>query len=302
MSRRARWRRLLTVADYALMILLAAFFIFPVWVMVASSVKPERLATGDLDSIYAFVPRQTTLENYSCPGYRDPENTCTSPGILELMPFWRVAFNSLFITSAIVLLGLLINSLAAYALARLRWRGKTLALSVVIALIIVPFESVALPLLLLVNNLPWFGGSTSWIDSYQVQIIPFIADAFSIFLFYQFFIGLPKDLDEAARIDGASHLTIYWRILLPLSKPVFATVAILQFLSHWGSYLWPLMVTRGYTYRPLPVAMRVLFGQQPIQWGDIMAFASLVTVPVLIVFLLFQKWFVQSVASSSVKG
>jgi multiple sugar transport system permease protein len=158
------------------------------------------------------------------------------------------------------------------------------------------------PLLLLVNQLPWIDGSTSWLNTYHVQIFPFVADAFSIFLFYQFFIGIPKDFDEAARVDGANAWQIYFRIIIPLARPVFATVAILQFLAQWGNLLWPLMVTQGPDVRPLPLAMTVLFSQNPIQWGDIMAYASLVTVPVLIIFLLFQKWFIQSVASSGVKG
>ena len=161
---------------------------------------------------------------------------------------------------------------------------------------------VSVPLLLLVNNLPWFGGASTWLDTYHVQIIPFIADAFSIFLFYQFFIGLPKDLEEAALVDGASRLRIFWNIVLPLSRPVFATVAILQFLTHWGDFLWPLMVTRGEEVRPLTIGMQAFFGQDPRLWGDLMAFASMITVPVLIVFLLFQKWFVQSVATSGIKG
>jgi len=151
------------------------------------------------------------------------------------------------------------------------------------------------PFLLVVNR---FG----WLDSYHVQIIPFIADALSIFLFYQFFINLPKDLEEAALVDGASFLRIYWSIVLPLSKPVFATVAILQFILRWGEFLWPLMVSRGETFRPLPLAMQQFFSQDPKMWGDIMAFAAMMTVPVLIIFLLFQKWFVQSVASTGVKG
>ena len=105
-------------------------------------------------------------------------------------------------------------------------------------------------LLLLVGNR--FG----WLESYHVQIIPFIADAFSNFLFYQFFSGLPKDLAEAALVDGASHFRIYWNIILPLSKPVFATVAILQLLIHWGDFLWPLMVTRAEDFRSLPIAIQ----------------------------------------------
>jgi multiple sugar transport system permease protein len=189
----------------------------------------------------------------------------------------------------------MINSLIAYALARLRFAGRGVLLTIIIALIIIPLEAVVVPLLLIVNR---FG----WLDSYHVQIIPFIADPFSIFLFYQFFIGLPKDMEEAALVDGASLFGIYWKIVLPLSSPVFATVAILQFLLHWNDFLWPLMVTRGETYRPLMVAIQQFFSQDPKVWGDIMAFASMITIPVLFVFLLFQKWFVQSVATTGVKG
>jgi multiple sugar transport system permease protein len=187
-------------------------------------------------------------------------------------------------------------------LARLRFKGKGVLLGVVIALIIIPFEAVAIPLLVLVNKLPWFGGATTWLDSYHVQIIPFIADAFSIFLFYQFFINIPKELEEAALVDGASLFCIFWRIVLPISKPIFATVAILQALASWNRFMWPLMVTRGVDVRPLTVGIQTFFGQDPRLWGDLMAFASMITIPVLIVFLLFQKWFVQSVASTGIKG
>jgi multiple sugar transport system permease protein len=222
--------------------------------------------------------------------------------VLEATAFGQVMLNSVFIVTSIVLLGLFVNSLAGFALARLNWRGRSVAIAVIIALIIIPFESLAVPLLLLVNQLPWIDGSRSWLNTYHVQIIPFVADAFSIFLFYQFFIGIPKDFDEAARVDGANAWQIYARIIVPLARPVFATVAILQFLAQWGSFLWPLMVTQGPNVRPLPLGMSILFSQQPVQWGDIMAFASLVTLPVLFIFLLFQKWFIQSVASSGVKG
>lgn len=142
----------------------------------------------------------------------------------------------------------------------------------------------------------------TWLNTYHVQILPFIAEPFSIFLFYQFFIGIPKDFDEAAYVDGAGPFRIFWQIIVPISRPVFATVAILKFLQFWSFYLWPLMVTRAETYRPLMVGMDFFQTQQPIRWGSIMAYAAMVTIPVLIVFLLFQKWFVQSVSSSGVKG
>ncbi len=269
--------------NYLVMGLLAIFFLFPLVFMLVSSFKNnETQVMRDMSTLYAFVPRgEVGIQNYH--------------DVFREMPFERFMFNSAFIVTTMVFFGLIVNSLMAYALARLRFRGRAFLVSVVIALIIIPFEAVAVPLLLMVNR---FG----WLDSYRVQIIPFIADAFSIFLFYQFFIGLPKDIEEAALVDGASNLRIYWNIIVPLSRPVFATVAILQFLTHWGDFLWPLMVTRGPEVRPLTVAMQQFFGRDPKVWGDIMAFAAMITIPVLIVFLFFQKWFVQSVATSGVKG
>jgi multiple sugar transport system permease protein len=142
----------------------------------------------------------------------------------------------------------------------------------------------------------------TWLNTYHVQILPFIAEPFSIFLFYQFFVGIPKDFDEAAYVDGAGPFRIYWQIMVPLSRPVFATVAILKFLQFWAAYLWPLMATRSSDFRPLMVGMDFFQTQAPIRWGSIMGYAAMVTIPVLIIFLLFQKWFVQSVSSSGVKG
>ena len=268
---------------YLILIILAFFFLFPIIFMFVSSIKNnESQIIRDMSNIRAFIPYgELGIKNYI--------------DVFKQMPFGRFMFNSVFIVSSTVLGGLLVNSMLAYSLSRLRFKGRQLILALVIALIIIPTESIVIPLLLMVNRI-------GWLDSYQVQIVPFIADAFSIFLFYQFFIGLPKSLDEAATIDGASPFQIYWKLIIPLSKPVFATVAILQYLVRWGDFLWPLMVTRGYEYRPLPVAIQQFFSQDPKVWGDIFAFASMVTIPSLVIFLIFQKWFVQSVASSGTKG
>lgn len=276
--------------NYLLMILLAIFFLFPTVFMVVSSLKAnENQLLQDLSTVNAFIPYgNISLQNYGDAFHR--------------LPFGLYMFNSALIVTCIVALGLLVNSLIAYALARIPFPGRKLIVVVIVALIVIPFESVVVPLLLMVNQFPWFGGSTTWIDSYQVQIIPFIADAFSIFLFYQFFIDIPKAYEEAALVDGASRWRIYWQLVVPLSRPVFATVAIWQVLTHLGDFLWPLLVTRGDTYRPLMVGMDVFFGQAPLRWGDIMAFASMIILPVLIAFLLFQKWFLRSVASIGIVG
>jgi len=275
---------------YLVMIILAIMFLFPIVFMLITSIKVDEMQIlSEVSTLYAFVPRgELGFDNY-----RD---------VFDNLEFGRMLFNSTFIMVVTVIFGLVVNSMIAYALSRLNFKGRGLLLSIIVALIIVPFEAVAVPLLLVVNNLPWFGGATTWLDTYHVQIIPFIADAFSIFLFYQFFISIPKELEEAALVDGAGRFRIYWQVVVPLSKPVFATVAILTALANWNRFMWPLMVTRGVDVRPLTVGMQTFFGQDPRIWGDLLAFASLITIPVLIVFLIFQKWFVQSVASTGIKG
>ena len=268
--------------NYLVLIAMGFFFLFPTIFMIVLSLQPdETQLLADQRTVYAFIPRAISFQNYL--------------DVFDRVPFARMFMNSTIIVFSIIIIGLLINSMIAYALARMQWSGRNVILALIVSLIIIPFESVSIPLLLMVNR---FG----WLDSYHVQIIPFVADAFSIFLFYQFFINLPKDLEEAALVDGASRFRMYWQIVVPLSRPVFATVAILQFIFRWGEFLWPLMVTRGFEFRPLTVGMQTFFGQAPRQWGDILAFAAMMTLPVLIFYLLFQKWFVQSVATSGVKG
>jgi multiple sugar transport system permease protein len=205
--------------------------------------------------------------------------------ILFEVPFGQYVENSLIIVSVTVMSGLIVNGLLAYMLARMQWRWSYLVVGLVVALLIVPFEAVAVPLVLLTNFL-------DWLDSLHVQIVPFIADPFSIFLFYQFWLKFPSQLEDAALVDGLGRLRIYWEIVVPNSRPAFATVAILKSLFLWDSYLWPLMVTRGPEFRPLPLGLRHDFGT-----GGAMAYATLMTVPVLILFVGLQKWFVKSLTA-----
>jgi len=283
------------VIGYLLLILLALFFLFPLVYMISTSLNPDESdIVNKMGSIMAFVPTNVSLKNYiGDPDAEDPKKT-ENQGVLGRMNFGRFMFNSVFIVSCTVLAGLLVNSMLAFGLARFSFKGRGVLVAGIVALMIIPFEAIAIPLLWLVNNL-------GWLDSYQVQIIPFIANPFYIFLFYQFFIQFPKALEEAALIDGASWFKIYWKLALPLSKPILSSVAILHFLMQWGFFLWPLMVTRGEEFRPLPVAMQQFFGQYPRDWGDIMAFASMMTIPVLILFVILQRHFVNSVKSSGIK-
>ena len=206
-------------------------------------------------------------------------------------------------TTITVILGLFVNSLAAFSLSSLRWKGKEIVLSVVIATFIVPFETIAIPLLLVVSRLPWIGLdglSQGWLNTYHVQIIPFIVDAFSIFLFVQFFKSLPEELIEAARIDGAGWFQIYSRVFVPISGPVFATAAILRGLYMWNQYLWPIMVVQTGNYRPVMVGLQYFF-LRDVAWGEVMAYLSTITIPILILFLALKRTFVESIASSGIK-
>jgi multiple sugar transport system permease protein len=197
--------------------------------------------------------------------------------------------------------------MADFAITRMRWRGQGLILSIILATFILPFETIAVPLLFLVAELPMIGFENGrpvlergWLNTYHVQAFPFIANAFSIFLFAQYFKSLPVELDEAARIDGAGPFAIYRRIVMPLSGPVVATVAILTFLPIWNSYLWPLMTIQSKDYRPIMIGVSYFAGYGPSVFG--LALLTIATLPVLLVFLLLQRRFVESIAASGVKG
>jgi multiple sugar transport system permease protein len=260
---------------------MALLYIAPLIMMFSGSLKPDHRVLLESGSLTAFLPTDLSLQNYA--------------DVFRRSDFLGFFFNSLVITSCIVICGLLVNSLAAYAFARLQWRGRDLLFNLVLALMILPFEAIAIPL--------FYGASILGLrDTYTVQILPFIANAFSIYLFYSFFIGMPKEFEEAARLDGASTLRIFFSIIMPNAKPVFASVAILTFLTWWGSYLWPMLVTIGPTVRPLPVAIASFFTLPPLQWGDILAFGMMMVSPVLLLFIIFQRWFVRGVASSAIKG
>lgn len=282
-ARKARARRRAAgAARDAAMTVAAIIFIAPIAYMIIGSLKPS---AGALDGLSALVPSHLSLHNYTAMlGRFDSAATGY---------FGQFYLTSLTVSGVVVLGGLVMNSMAGYALARLRWRGREAVLLMVIALIILPFQAIAVPLYYLLNGLR---------DTITVQFLPFIANAFSIYLFHTFFSGLPRELEEAARIDGAGPWRIFTRIVVPLAKPCYATVTILTFLTSWGSFLWPVMMVTQPGVRPLPVEIAVFQGQPPIAWGQVFAFGVLMVAPILLVFLVFQRWFVRSVAASAIKG
>jgi multiple sugar transport system permease protein len=279
------------IVRYAVLILIAIIFVFPLVFMVMSSLKPDQQLLADTASLRAFLPvGDISLENYSA--------------AFKRAPVGLFIFNSVLVTGVTVLLSLLLCSMAAFAFVFIGWQGRDLVLTIILATLIVPFETIAIPLLLIASKLPWLGldGFTSgWLNSYHVQIVPFIADGLTIFLFVQYFKDLPGELIEAARVEGASWAQIYRRIVMPLAGPVIATAAILKFLYMYNQYLWPLMVVQEEGYRPVMVGLQYFF-QLNRAWGEIMAYLSMITVPVLAFYLYLQRAFIASIASTGVKG
>ena len=284
-------RGLRLVVRYLVRILMALIFVFPLVFMVMSSLKPQAQLLADTSSLRAFLP----VGDISLDNYRDA---------FRRAPVATFMINSVLVTGVTVLLSLLICSLTAFAFVYLDWRGRDFFLGLVLATLIIPFETIAIPLLLLVSQLPWIGWEGvewGWLNTYRVQIVPWIADGLTIFLFVQYFKDLPRELIEASRVEGASWFQIYVKVVMPLSGPVIATAAILKFLVMYNQYLWPLIVVQQETYRPVMVGLQYFF-QLNVAWGEVMAYLTLITVPVLIFYLALQRAFIASIASTGVKG
>lgn len=284
---------------YIPLVILALSFALPLMFMISSSFKPRDQILSDLTTLNAFLPvGDLSWTNYV--------------GVFDRVPVGRFLLNSIFVTVCIVVLGLVVNSMAGFALSRLQFPGRGVLLAVIVSTLIVPFETFAIPMVYMVSNLPrvalysdGFALVQGWNNSYQVLIVPFIANAFSIFLFTQYYRSIPKELDEAARVDGAGWFRIYRSVVSPLAGPAFATSAILTFLPQWNSYLWPLLVIQQEDLRPVQVGLKYFFATGTAEgtpWGQIMAYTTLITIPVIVVFIMFQRAFTSSIASSGVKG
>ncbi|MGW6903702.1 carbohydrate ABC transporter permease [Streptomyces sp. NPDC054940] len=269
-------------ADYTVLGVLAFIFVLPVLYLLLGSLKPSDEV---LNGLTGFLPTHLSFDNYA--------NVLAALNSDSTGYFWRFMGVSLLVAFVVVTGGLFVNSMAAYGMSRLKWRGREAVFTLVLLLMLVPFESVAVPLFYMFNDQR---------NTLYIQAVPFIANAFSIYQFHTFFRSIPPSIEEAARLDGAGPWRTFFAIIVPMSKPVFASVAILTFLTQWGAFLWPVLMVSDPAVRPLPLEMSVFQGQQPPDWGQILAFGVLLVLPVLIVFAFFQRWFVQGVASSAVKG
>ncbi|UCZ52845.1 carbohydrate ABC transporter permease [Bacillus shivajii] len=227
-----------------------------------------------------FIPTDLTLDAYI--------------NLFSVRGFGRVLFNTFFVTTATIIFGLFVCSMAAFALSVFEFKGRNVLFVLVLLTFMIPEEVIAIPLYSLVNSL-------GWINTYYALIVPGIANGLVIFLYRQFFMDIPKPLLEAARMDGASWFRIYFNIVLPLSKPVTVTAALLFFIQQWESFMWPLIATRTQEFRVIQVALSDLRTETGTYWNELFAAALIsIIIPVLIL-LPLQRYFVQGITNTSTK-
>lgn len=270
-SRRSRWPRIV-----AHVILLASVFVFVspfVWAFF-TSLKPEAQI---LASITQIIPANPTFENYAL--------------VWSEQPLDRWVMNSLIISTGIVFFTLLVDTMAGYALAKGRFRGRSITFTLVIGTLVIPPQVVLVPLFIEMN---WIG----WGNTYWAIMILFIANPFGTFMMRQFFMTIPDSLIDAARMDGCNTFQIYTRIMLPMAKPALASLTVFTFIFAWGAFLWPLIIINDGAMFPLQVGIALLTGPYTANWGQLLAAAIMAALPVLTAYLLAQQSFMEGIALS----
>jgi multiple sugar transport system permease protein len=270
--------RLGSVGLYVLLVPAGLFALVPFAWMVATSLKPNDHLLSIPPELW---PAGATLASYQ--------------RVWQAFPIPQFFLNSAIVAIGVTLGQLFTCSLAAYAFARLHWRGRELVFLLYLVTLMVPFQVTVTPLFILMRSL-------NWVNTYQGLIAPGVFSAFGTFLLRQFFLTLPRDLEEAAFLDGASHLTVYRRILLPLSVPGLATLAVFAFMGAWNGFLWPLVVVKDQRLMTLPLGLATLQGQFTTEWNLVMAGAVISVLPMLILYLFAQRTFQKGVVLSGLKG
>lgn len=267
---------------YLVLLLVAGMMVVPFMWMVSTSLKAPGTEFSYPPQI---LPTQFDLTNYQT--------------LFLNLPFGRYFINTLFITVTTVIGQLVICSLAAYGFARLNFMGRDTIFVLYLTTMMIPFQITLIPLYLIVSQL-------GWVNTYQGLIVPGLSSAFGIFLLRQSFLNIPRDYQDAARIDGASEWGIFWRIFLPLNGPTLATLGVFAFMGTWTDLIWPLLIARSEEMRTLELGL-AYFNARPNaflqpNWPLLMAGSVVVMLPVLIIYIIAQRYFVQGIALSGVKG
>ncbi len=264
------------VALYAILIAGSLIMLAPFFTMLIVSLWPNQ----------AFLARRFPLEQITLNNYFET---------FRVIPFGRYILNSAIVTVAVTVLQILISSLAAFAFARLRFWGREGLFLLYLATLMIPAQVTLIPNFLIIKNLGWY-------DTYLALIVPGLFSALSTFLLRQYYRSIPLDLDEAARMDGASSLRIWLQIIVPLSWPVIAALAVFTFQGTWNDFLWPLVVTGSQEMRTVPIGLSYFVGQYSTAWNLLMAGSMISLLPVLLIYFLAQKTFVQGITLTGMGG
>ncbi|WP_205740673.1 carbohydrate ABC transporter permease [Haloactinopolyspora alba] len=260
------------------------------WMVLTSVKSPEDLATFPP----SFWPDEWVWSNYT--------------DALDAAPFGTYFRNSLIIATGHTSITLVFAAMAGYALARIPFRGREFVFMGFVAMLMIPTYTKIVPQFLIVKFMPLFGGNdilgqggSGWLNTWWALLIPGGLSPFAIFLFRQFYLSLPRELEEAARIDGLGELRIWAQVYTPLIKPAIATVALLTFQDSWNNFLWPLLVTTRDDLRVIQVGLAVFQQQESTAWAYLMAGTTLATVPMVLLFLVAQRYFIQGFANAGIK-
>lgn len=270
---------------HATLIIVSLLSIFPFLWLLSTALK------GNSENIFqyppVFFPQEPTLANFK--------------GVWNQIPFMLYFLNSMVVAGFTVLLNLILSALAAYPLARMEFRGKKTIFYATLATIMIPFQAIMLPVYLIVLKLHMVDSVNS-VMGYLGLILPFAVNAFGIFLMRQAFLAIPKEMEEAAIVDGCSVFQIWWKILLPMVKPTLAVLAIFTFIGSWGEFLWPSIVLTKKALYTLPVGVNDLQGMFSANWRFIAAGSIIATIPILVFFIAMQRYFISGENDGAVKG
>lgn len=288
-----QWRPLLTRIFTVIVLSLGALvMIMPFLWMISTSLKIDSDIFG---SGIRWIPSELDFANYT--------------DAIEQTNMGRLFANTAYVTVVAVISQVLLGSMAGYAFARLTFRGKNIIFFSLLATMMVPFEVLIIPIFLLARSFPLMGGNdlfgnggTGLINTYAGIMFPNLISVFSVFLFRQFYLRFPKEIEEAAIVDGASRIGIYWRILLPNSKPVMGTMALFAFLWSWNDFLWPLVVVKQDELKTLQLGLSLFNQEQGTQWAELMAASVMAVVPVIFLYLFLQRFLMKGAVTSGLKG
>lgn len=255
---------------YLILIIVSLFMLMPLLAMISTSLKYEGAVFA---TPFQWIPVQVNWDNYI--------------GILQKYPFMTYLKNSLFAAVIATTSNLFLSSLAGYSLAKFHYKGKNIVFAFIIILLLLPGQAIIVPLFMLMSSL-------SLIDSLGAIIFPYLTSPFAIFLMRQYFLSIPDSIIEAARVDGASELQIYFRIILPQAKPVFAALGIFSFMFNWNNFLWPLIVLNSDMNFTIPLGIAMMEGEYSTPYAELMAAATMASLPVLLVYFILQNKFINS--------